>query len=126
MLGLHEIRPAYGRDQNVSRTRDLGEIPAARMHDRDCRICVFVFLHKQKGKRFADNHAATKDDDVRAADVDLAFDEQTLHAKRCARNQPGRIAECEFCNIFRMKTIHVFARIERVHDLRFIDLFGWR
>src|SRR5205814_9014537 len=81
VLGYHKIGLTYGRDQNVSRTRNLREIPAARMNDRYGGICVFVFLHKQKGKRFADNHAASKDDDVRAADVDLAFDEQTLHAK---------------------------------------------
>ena len=96
------------------------------MNDRDGGICVFVFLHKQKGKRFADNHAASKDDDVRAADVDLAFDEQTLHAKRRARNEAGLIADCKFCNVFRMKTVHVFTRIERAHDCRFIDLLRRR
>ena len=96
------------------------------MHDSDCRICVFVFLHEQKCKRFADNHAATKDDNMCAADVDLAFDEQTLHAERRARNETGRIAECEFCDIFRMKTINIFTRIESAHDCRFIDLFRWR
>src|SRR5205807_1400226 len=112
MFGLHEIRLAYCRDQNVSRARNLCEIPATRMHGGDRRVCVLVFLHKQKGERFADDHAAPKNDDVHAADLDLAFDEQALHTKRGAWNKPGRIAEREFCNVLRMKTVHIFARIE--------------
>src|SRR6266513_381790 len=96
------------------------------MHDGDRRICILVFLHEKKGERFTDDHAAPEDDDVRAADIDLVFEEQTLHAERGAWNEPGRIPEREFCNVLWMEAVHIFAWIERTHDGRFIDLFGRR
>src|SRR6266480_7355007 len=97
------------------------------MHDGDRRICVLVFLHEQKGERFSYDHAASEDDDVRPADIDLVFDEQPLHAKGCAWNEPGLISEREFYNVLRMEAVHIFARIERTHYRRFIDLLGrWR
>ena len=82
------------------------------MHDGDRRICVLIFLHEQKGERFTDDHAAPEDDDVRAADIDLVFEEQTLHAKRGTWNESGRISEREFCNVLWVEAVHIFARIE--------------
>ncbi len=126
MSGLHEVGAAYRRDQNVRRARDFLEIAAARMHNRHGCITAFAFLHEQKRKRFSHNHAPAQDDDVRAGDVDLAFDQQALNAERGARNESVRRGGHEFRDVFRMKSIDIFARIERPHDCRFIDLFRRR
>src|SRR5207249_10033738 len=96
------------------------------MHDGDRRIRVLIFLHEQKGDRFTDDHAAAEDDHVRAADIDLAFDEQTLHAKRGAWNKAGRISEREACNVLWMEAVHIFAWIGGTHDGRVLDLLGRR
>ena len=64
--------------------------------------------------------------DVRAADLDSAFPQQTQTAERRARDETGRIAEREFRDVHRMKSIDIFRRIERADDRRFIDLFGRR
>ena len=96
------------------------------MHHRDCSVSVFVFLHEKQSERFTHDHAAAKNHDVRAVNVDLAFDQQTLHAERRARHKAARIVEHELCNVFRVKAVHVLARIERAHDCCFIDVLGWR
>ena len=90
------------------------------------RVAAFSFLHEQQGDRFSNDHAPTEHDDVRARDVDLAFDKESLNPKRCARDKAGRVAHRELGHIERMKTIHVLARIERAHDRRFVDLFRRR
>ena len=72
----------------------------------------------------AHDHASPQHDDVRARDVDLALDKQTLNAERRARNKAGWIAR-ELGHIDRMKPSTSFARIERPDDRRFVDLL-WR
>ena len=79
MFGLHEVRATDSRNQNVSRARDLFEILAPRMCHGHGGVAAFCFLHQQQGDRFSNDHAPSKNDDVRAGDVDLAFDEESLN-----------------------------------------------
>ena len=85
------------------------EIAAARVHDRDRRVRVFVLLHEKQGERFAHDHAAANDHDVRAGDVDPAFNQQALATERGAWDKSAGIADCELRHIHRMKTIDIFA-----------------
>src|ERR1700694_121605 len=96
------------------------------MHDRHRRIRVYVFLHEQKRERFSHDHTPPKNDDVAAGYVDLAFAEQPLNPKRSTRDESVRRGGREFRDVQRMKTIDVFARIERAHDYYFIDLLRRR
>ena len=75
MIGFHEFRTPDRRDNNVCRARNLRELAAARMDDRDRSIPVFIFLHEKQGQRFADDHAPANDHDVRTVNVDVAFKE---------------------------------------------------
>src|SRR3984893_18228340 len=96
------------------------------MNHSDGGIRPLAFLHEQKRERLAHDHDAAKKDDVRAGDVDLTFDEQSLHAERCAGNKSAWIVERELGHIFWMKTVDIFTRIKRTNDFRFVDLLGRR
>ena len=48
-----------------------------------------------------------------------------MTTERRAWDEAGRIAQRELGDIFRMKSVHVFLRIERAHDHQLIDLL-WR
>ncbi|KAG0506252.1 MAG: hypothetical protein Udaeo_03760 [Candidatus Udaeobacter sp.] len=105
---------------------NLREIVAARMHNGHRRVAVFVFLHEQQCQRFANDHAAAEDHNVGAIDLDVAFQKQTLHAERCARHKTARVFEHELGDIFRVKSVHVFPRVQRTHNCRFVDLLRRR
>ena len=63
---------------------------------------------------------------MRAADRDLAFEKQTLHTQRCARHKSARVLEHELGDVFRVKSVHVLARVERAHDRCFVNVLGRR
>src|ERR1700704_4736403 len=96
------------------------------MKNRHGRVAVSTFLHEQKRQWFSHDHTPAKNDDVGAGDVDLAFAEQPLNPKRSTRDESVRRGGREFRDVQRMKTIDVFARIERAHDHYFIDLLRRR
>src|SRR5258708_4031347 len=97
------------------------------MHHRYGGVAAFALLHEEQRERLPHNHAAAENDHMRPGDVDLAFEEQTLHAERRAWDKAGRIAKRELGHVHRMESIHILARVERAHDDRFIDLFRrWR
>ena len=96
------------------------------MHDGHCRVAVLVFLHQQQCQRLADDHAAPDDHNVGAIDLDGAFQKQTLHAERCARHKSARVFENELGHISRMKSVHIFPRIQCAHDCYFVDMLGRR
>ena len=104
----------------------MREVAAARVHNRYGGVPVLVFLHEQQGQRFAHDQAATKNHDVRAVNFDFTFRKQTLHAKRRARDKAAGIVEHELRNIFWMKSVHVFPRVERAHDGYFVDVLRRR
>ena len=112
------------RDDHVSRARDGGEVACAGMHYRYGRIVSL--LHKEKREGLAHDHAATEHDDMRAANRDAAFPEQSQTTQRRARNEAREVTERELRDIDGMKTVDVFRRIERANDDPFIDLFGRR
>ena len=112
------------RDDDVSRARDGSEVACAGMHYR--YGCIGSFLHKEKRERLAHDHAATKHDDMCAADRDAAFPEQSQTTQRRARNEARDVTERELRDIDGMKTVDVFRRMERSDDDPFIDLFGRR
>ena len=96
------------------------------MNNRHGRVAASTFLHEQKREWFSHDHTPPKNDNVRAGDVDLAFDEQPLNPKRSTWDESVRRGGREFRDIQRMKTIDIFARIECAHDCRFINLFRRR
>src|SRR5579864_5330098 len=95
------------------------------MDDRDCGVATLRFLHEQQCNRFSDNHASSKNDHMRAGDLNVAFDEQSLNAEWRARNKSCRVAHRELCHVHWMKTIDVLRGIERTNNCRFVDMF-WR
>src|SRR2546423_14697118 len=96
------------------------------MRNRRGRVTAFRFLHYQKRNRFADDHASPKDNDMRARDVDLGFDEKPLNAERCAWNKSSRVAHRELGDVEWMKTVDVFVWIKRADNCGFINLFRRR
>ena len=113
-----------GGDNDVGPPANFRDIPRARMNYRDC--CIDAFSHKQKRHWFSDDHAATKHDDVGAGEGDSGFAKKAQTTQGGARNKPGVIFECELCDIERVKSVHIFARIERADNRRFVDLRRWR
>ena len=126
VIGFYKFRASNRRDNDVGGASNLREIAAARMDNRDRGVPVFVFLHEKQGQRFAHDHASANDRDVRAVDVDVAFNQQTLHPKRRTRDKTAGIVEHELCDVPWMKSVHVLARIERAHDGCFIDVLRRR
>ena len=96
------------------------------MHDGDSGVPVFVFLHEKQRQRFSHDHAAAKNNNVSAADLNVAFKEQTLHGQRRARHKAARIIEHELGDVFRVKSVYVLVRIECAHDCCFVDVLRWR
>ena len=86
------------------------------MDNRDGGVSTRCFLHEKQRKRFAHNHAATEDNDVRAGDFDSVFDQQSLTTQRRAGDKACLIAKNEFGNIDWVKPVNVFCRIERTHN----------
>src|ERR1044071_4784961 len=95
------------------------------MNHRNGCVAASTFADQQKCQRLSYDHAATKNDNVRAGDFDPAFDEQTLTAKWRARHESTVIAERELGHIHRVEAINVLSWIECTDDGSFIDLF-WR
>src|ERR1700738_5386676 len=95
------------------------------MNHGDGSVRALAFLHEQKRKPLSHHNAAAQHYDTRTRDVELAFDEQSLHAERCARDEPARVVERELGHILRMKTVDIFVWIESAHDFSLVDLF-WR
>src|SRR5215831_21282207 len=96
------------------------------MHDSDSGVAVFVFLHEKQSQRFAHDHAATNYYYVRTVNFDFTFNQHTLHAKWRAGHKSAGIIEHELCDVFRMKTVDVLARVERAHDGCFVNMLGRR
>jgi len=72
MLCPNEFRPADRRDHDVRGAGDLSQIARAGMHNGHRRINPFP--HEKQRKRFADDHASPKHDDVRTSDFNSALD----------------------------------------------------
>src|SRR4030081_568149 len=95
------------------------------MNHGDGSVRALAFLHEQECERLAHNHAAAQHHDMRTRDVDLAFDEQSLHAERRAGNKSAWSVERELGHILWMKTVDIFVWIESADNFSLVDLF-WR
>src|SRR6059058_4232815 len=109
-----------GSDYHVGAPANFWDVPGAGMNHRD--RCIDALSHEQKRHWFSDDHAATQHDNVGAGEGDAGFAEQVQTTQRRTRNKAGVIVECELRDIERVKSIHVFARIERANDHGLIDL----
>ena len=109
-----------GGDDHVGAPANFNNIPGAGMNHRDG--CVDALSHEQKRHWLSDDHAATEHGDVGAGEGNAGFAEQTQTTEGGARNKTGVVVERELRDIERMKSIHIFARIERANDRRFVDL----
>ena len=96
------------------------------MDNRHRRVAAFALAHQKQRQRFSHNHAPSENHHMRAGDFDSALDEQALTTEWRAWNETALIAERELGDVCRMKAIHVFRRIHRAHDGRFVDLLRWR
>ena len=124
-VGSHESRLADGGDQDVGLAGDFGKIFCLAMTDRDGGIGARAALDEHDGDRFADDFAPAEDDDVIAGSFDPAFDQQLLNTVGRARQEP-RTALDQQADIFGVKGVDVFERIDRVEDFFLVDLFGER
>ena len=117
---FNEMWTPDGGDDHVGAPANFRDIPGAGMNHRD--RCVNALSHEQKRRWLSDDHAATEHDDVRAGQGDPRFAEQAQTTQRGARNKTSVVVERELCDIERLKSVHILARIERANDGRLVDL----
>src|SRR4029450_5940212 len=97
-----------------------------RVHDRDRRVRVFVFLHEKQGERFAHDHTAANNHDVRAVDVDLTFNQQSLDTEGGAWNKSAGITDYQLRHVLPVETIDIFVWVECADNRLFIYLLWCR
>ena len=83
------------------------------MANRDGRIRAFGLLAEHGGHRFADDVAAAQNHHFRAVGFHIRAHEQFADARRRAGLKAGRVAEHQFADVDRMKTVHVLLRQNR-------------
>src|SRR5687768_18544664 len=88
-------------------------ITGPRMTQGNGSVGVLVFLAKHGGHWLANDVSATENDDFGALWLDVAAAEQLHHARWRAGRETAGIAEQQFPDIDRMKTIHVLFREDR-------------
>ena len=80
-------------------------------------FAFLAFLTKHRGHRFADDVAAAQNHHFRAVGFHLRTREQFMNARRCAGPKTRCIAQHQFADVDRMKTIHVLFAATRSNKL---------
>src|SRR5436190_22205394 len=96
------------------------------MANRDCGVGVPGLLNKNRSHRFANNIAATQDDNFGAGQRHVTANEQFVNAGGSAGDEACRIAEEQLAHVVGMKAIDVFVGVDRGINLGRIDVVGNR
>lgn len=129
-LGRNQSRATDSGDQNVSRASDRGQVATLRVTDGDGRIGILcskadIALHEHISERFADNVAASDDDDMFARQLDLVASQKVHYAVRSTWQIP-RSALYQQSNVLGGKRIDVFAGVNGIQHALRVDPGGQR
>ena len=102
-----------------------GQILGAAVAHGDRRVTSPPALHEHDGDRLAHDVAPSQHHHVAARDGDLLAVEKFLDSVRCAGQESGSSLDNP-ADILRVERVHVFHRINRHQDRRFVDLLWER
>ena len=103
----------------------LSEIFCAGVADGYGGVAEGAFLDEYIGKGFTDDIASADDDDVCAFDFDAAFKQKLNDTVRRA-GQKRFLACYHFADVYRVKTVDIFGRVDCQQHFQFIDMFRQR
>src|SRR5689334_14891916 len=92
------------------------QIAAARVADRHGGVGVLRLLHQDSRHWFPDDVAAPEDHHFRAVHPDIRTDEQLVHTGGRAGPEAISVAQHEFADIDRIKTVHILVWRNRGKD----------
>ncbi len=94
------------------------------VNHRNRRVGTIAFLQHHVGNRLPDNVGATDNNDLGAAGFHSGPNDHLLNACRRARRKFDFIpSDHQAADIDRVKTVHIFIRIDGIENLFFINMF---